>query len=100
MGSMTGSLVDYQAGLVQKILCDKYEKSHLNACHLLEGTICHILQHCGDSRGRFYQCEYSFDLSSIYPTMLSFMLSHGFIFVPGFLLLLVVILLAVIPEML
>ncbi len=60
--------MDQQVGLVQKILCDKSEYAHLNACHMLEGTICHLLQHCGDSRGRFDSCSFNFDIkAALYP---------------------------------
>ena len=93
--------LDYQVGLVQNILCDKNEKSHLNSCHLLEGTICHLLKHCGDPRHeRFHECEYTFDIKGLYPSMISFMLNHRFLFIPIFLLVVVFIGLAVIPEML
>ena len=37
--------------------------AHQNACHMMEGTICSILNHCGDSRGRFKGCIWKFDVS-------------------------------------
>lgn len=91
--------VDYQTGLVQKILCDKEEKAHQNACHLLEGTICHLLQHCGDKHARFDDCSWSFDLSTVYPSMISFVLNHRYIFFPCLLVVPIVISLAIIPEL-
>lgn len=58
-------LLDRQVGLVQKVLCERPELAHLHACHVLEGTVCHLLTHCGDHRRRFSGCSFSYDLRSI-----------------------------------
>lgn len=58
-------LLDRQVGLVQKILCERPELAHINACHVLEGTVCHLLKHCGDNRRRFSDCAFSYDLRSL-----------------------------------
>ena len=64
--------VDQQVGLVQKILCDKPEYAHLNSCHMLEGTMCHLLNHCGDKRNRFDYCSFDFDIQAVlYPLSIS-----------------------------
>jgi hypothetical protein len=91
--------IDQQVGLVQKILCDLDDKVHQNACHLLEGTICHLLEHCGDS-GRFQGCEFSFDLRALLPTLKTFLNSHRLVLVPVVLTVLIMFLLAIVPEIL
>ncbi|CAM9894670.1 unnamed protein product, partial [Chrysoparadoxa australica] len=48
--------VDSQTGLTQHIACRTEEKAAQFSCHLLEGTICELLNHCGDHRGRFTGC--------------------------------------------
>jgi hypothetical protein len=30
-----------------------------------QGTLCELLQRCGDTRGRFYGCDYSYQLSNL-----------------------------------
>jgi len=92
--------VDVQVGLVQQILCDNNDKAHQNACHLLEGTICHLLQHCGDSRRRFQEpfCESTYNIGAVFPSLLAFFTQHRIILFPSMLLALFMILLAVVPE--
>lgn len=90
--------VDHQVGLVQRIVCDKDDKAHQNSCHLLEGTICHILEHCGDRRHRFSSCEFTYDITAILPTILSLSNSHLVILLTTLLLGPVTIALAVIPD--
>jgi len=87
-------------GLVQKIICDKEEKAHQNACHLLEGTICHILQHCGDVHERFTDCNFTYDLNSFYPAVIKFIFEHKVIFIPVLLVFPIMVSLAIIPELL
>ncbi len=58
------SLVDEQVALVQKISCDKPESGMFMACHLIEGTICHLINNCGDDR--FDGCDYDFDVTEGY----------------------------------
>ena len=92
--------VDTQVGLVQRIQCDKKSQAHQNACHLLEGTICHLLEHCGDPRGRFQSCEYTYDLASMFPPLLRFAGRNKLILILGLLSVALIILLALIPEIL
>ncbi|CAN0547765.1 unnamed protein product, partial [Ectocarpus sp. 12 AP-2014] len=37
-------------GLIQLISCDTAGKALQLSCHMLEGTICDIIRHCGDDR--------------------------------------------------
>jgi hypothetical protein len=92
--------VDQQVGLIQKIMCDASDKSHQNACHLLEGTICHLLQHCGDDRGRFLDCSFSFNINAVVPFLERVIWTHKWIAIPLLLCLPIMIALAVIPEIL
>jgi len=93
------SSVDAQVGLVQLITCDKDSQAHMNSCHLLEGTICHLLEHCGDPRGRFTSCEFKFDISALLPSILQIVYKHKLIIVPVLLSIPAVVLLAVVPEL-
>jgi hypothetical protein len=90
--------IDHQVGLVQRILCDKDDKAHQNSCHLLEGTICHILEHCGDRRHRFASCEHTYDLAAVLPVILSMAQGNLALLVTIVLLGPITIALAVIPE--
>jgi lipase ATG15 len=92
--------LDQQVGLVQRILCDDHAKSHHNACHLLEGQICHLLEHCGDSRGRFVGCTADIDMAAVLPTLRSFLVRHRYIALPLMLLSPLLLALAVVPEIL
>jgi len=91
------SQIDVQVGMVQQLLCDDNHKSHQNACHSLEGTICHLVKHCGDPHGRFSTCRATFDLGAIYPSLASFVFHNRFMVVPAALLF-VMVLLALLPE--
>ena len=95
------SQIDNQVGLVQQILCDKEEKMHQNSCHLLEGTICHLLQHCGDGHNgaRFAGCHYEFDWRVIAPTLTSLRGSNCWLFLPLLFCVVVMVALAVVPEL-
>merc|ERR1711957_78993 len=62
-GDWVANAFDSQAGMVQKVGCDRSlagDRLHL-ACHMLEGTICHLLHHCGDHRHRWHKCNYTYD---------------------------------------
>eukprot|EP00928_Gymnodinium_smaydae_P045756 TRINITY_DN30462_c0_g1_i1.p1 TRINITY_DN30462_c0_g1~~TRINITY_DN30462_c0_g1_i1.p1 ORF type:complete len:972 (+),score=237.85 TRINITY_DN30462_c0_g1_i1:123-3038(+) len=52
---------DLHGGLVQTIVCDQKKTSFAAGCHLLEGSICHLLRHCGDKAERFDSCNHSYD---------------------------------------
>jgi hypothetical protein len=90
--------VDGQVGMVQKIQCDKPEASHKNACHMLEGTICHLLNHCGDVRKRFQSCEFEYDLAPLMPWLALFLSEHKLFLVPLGLLFPFAFLIAIIPD--
>ena len=94
------SQIDVQVGLVQQILCDHDSKAHQNSCHLLEGTICHLLKHCGDNRQRFVApfCESSFNIAAVYPSLVAYFFQHRLILLPLILIVLFLILLAIVPE--
>jgi hypothetical protein len=92
------TLVDRQVGLVQQILCDKYHAAHLSACHLLEETLCHLINHCGDDYDRFVQCSSTFDLKAIVPHLVSYLYSHTWILVPFVFMFIMMLALAIIPE--
>ena len=93
--------MDHQVGLVQRILCDKVDSAHLNACHLLEGTVCHLLQHCGDdSKRNLVACDYQFDMTAIAPVVMASMSAHKWIWLPMITFGVCVVALAVVPELL
>ena len=94
--------MDRQVGLVQQIQCEKPSQAHLNACHVLEGTICHLLKHCGDQRNRFDECEFSYDLGSVFllPALRTWAWERRLLLLPLILLGPMVIALAVLPDLL
>uniref|UniRef100_A0A7S2JYL0 Fungal lipase-type domain-containing protein n=1 Tax=Zooxanthella nutricula TaxID=1333877 RepID=A0A7S2JYL0_9DINO len=51
---------DGHGGLVQTLSCDQTSKSIAVGCHLVEGTICHLLRYCGDEARRFATCEHDY----------------------------------------
>jgi len=90
--------VDQQVGLIQKIMCDASDKSHQNACHLLEGTICHLMRHCGDDKDRFVDCSFSFNFNAVFPSLQRLVWKHRWIVGPVALTVPVIIGLAIVPE--
>ena len=86
---------------MQRILCDKVDSAHLNACHLLEGTLCHLLQHCGDDSPRaLLSCDYQFDIAAITPVVAASLIAHKWIGLPAAVFGMCVVALAVVPELL
>ncbi|GLD96496.1 hypothetical protein PINS_up005179 [Pythium insidiosum] len=59
------TLVDAQAGMIQKISCDTPHLSMQLSCHMLEGTLCNLLEHCGDPRQRIASCQFHHQITSI-----------------------------------
>lgn len=55
-------IFDDHGGLVQMMTCDKSEESLQLACHMLEGTICHLFNRCGDMRQRWTACAHEYVL--------------------------------------
>jgi hypothetical protein len=86
--------------MIQKIQCDKPELSHKNACHMMEGTVCHLINHCGDIRKRFESCTFDYDLSPITPTLIKFVSERRLFLVPLILAVPVLLVIAVIPDVL
>ncbi len=93
--------VDQQVGLIQNIQCD-HKDSSINsfACHLLEGTICHLVKHCGDPRGRFVGCDSTFELSAVGPSLRGLLWRNKWVSVPACLIAGGGMLLGIIPEFL
>lgn len=90
--------IDHQVGMVQQILCDRPDQAHIMTCHLLEGTLCHLIEHCGDKR--FQSCKYDFDVTHLAPSIMEFGLDNQFtrvIMIAGGLVALTVVL-AVVPA--
>jgi len=54
-------IFDAHGGLVQMLECERKEQSLLVSCHMLEGTICHLMKRCGDYRHRWHSCVHDFD---------------------------------------
>jgi len=65
-------IFDDHGGLVQMMTCDRSQESLELACHMLEGTICHIFDRCGDPLQRWDRCTHEYALKdTIKDTMLS-----------------------------
>jgi len=61
---------DKHGGLIQNVVCDRSQNVQLG-CHMLEGTICHLLQSCGDPDGRFIGCKHEYEPDSLMRWMAS-----------------------------
>lgn len=59
------TMIDVQAGMIQKIACDTPNLSMQLSCHMLEGTICNLLENCGDPRGRISACRFEHKITSV-----------------------------------
>jgi len=55
------SRFDTHGGFVQTVGCERSDLAPFGSCHLLESTICHLLEACGDSRQRWHQCNHTFE---------------------------------------
>nr|CCA13930.1 transmembrane protein putative [Albugo laibachii Nc14] len=58
------TLIDVQAGLIQKISCATPHLSMQLSCHMLEGTLCNLLEHCGDHKKRIAGCVFTHTITS------------------------------------
>lgn len=85
---------------MQRIQCDMAAHAHQMACHLLEGTVCHLLEHCGDGRGRFSGCTHEFDIAAVLPSLMQYVHQHRLVLLPLTLLGPIVLGLAIVPELL
>eukprot|EP00638_Chattonella_subsalsa_P002956 CAMPEP_0117742916 /NCGR_PEP_ID=MMETSP0947-20121206/5816_1 /TAXON_ID=44440 /ORGANISM="Chattonella subsalsa, Strain CCMP2191" /LENGTH=867 /DNA_ID=CAMNT_0005559501 /DNA_START=1023 /DNA_END=3626 /DNA_ORIENTATION=+ len=90
--------VDTQVGNIQNIMCKSSKLAIMNACHMLEGTICELLSHCGDDRNRFTGCQYEYNLGSLVPFFWGFIDDYIYWLLPGLALLFIFGALAIIPE--
>lgn len=79
-------------------MCDLSNKSHQNACHLLEGTICHLLEHCGDHRHRFLGCQYSFHFDALLPSLKGLLWEQRWILFPILAVVTLMVTFAIVPE--
>jgi len=61
-------IFDDHGGLVQMMTCDRSQESLELACHMLEGTICHLFNRCGDPQRRWDACAHEYVLKD---TMMS-----------------------------
>ncbi|OQR80755.1 transmembrane protein [Achlya hypogyna] len=59
------TMIDTQSGLIQRITCDSSHLSMQLSCHMNEGTLCNLVQHCGDHRGRFAACDFEHRVSTL-----------------------------------
>lgn len=60
-------MIDTQVGLIQLISCSTEGKALQLSCHMLEGTLCDLIKHCGDERGRFTDCAFEYNMSHLLP---------------------------------
>ncbi|CAM9261345.1 unnamed protein product [Ascophyllum nodosum] len=63
-------MIDTQVGLIQLISCSTSGQALQMSCHMLEGTICDIVRHCGDERGRFTDCKFEHNMAHLLPQVL------------------------------
>jgi len=57
------SRIDAQVGLLQIISCETSGQAMLLSCHMLESTICELINRCGDER--FSRCDFRFSFASV-----------------------------------
>ena len=57
-----------------------------------------LLQHCGDDRHRFVDCDFSFNINTVVPFLENVIWTHKWIAIPILLSFPVMIVLAAIPE--
>jgi len=56
-------ILDDHGGLVQMMTCDRSQESLQLACHMIESTICHIFNRCGDPWRRWDTCHHEYVLT-------------------------------------
>ena len=65
------TMIDAQAGMIQRISCNTPHLSMQLSCHMLEGTLCNLLEHCGDDdRKRIASCAFEHKISSVTDALL------------------------------
>ncbi|RHY33641.1 hypothetical protein DYB32_001473 [Aphanomyces invadans] len=47
------------------ITCDTPHLSMQLSCHMIQGTLCNLLDHCGDHRRRFASCQFEHRITSL-----------------------------------
>jgi len=61
-------IFDDHGGMVQMMTCDRSQESLELACHMLEGTICHLYNRCGDPLNRWEACTHEYVLKDTVKT--------------------------------
>ncbi|KAG7401138.1 hypothetical protein PHYBOEH_002696 [Phytophthora boehmeriae] len=64
------TMIDAQAGMTQKISCDTPHLSMQLSCHMLEGTLCNLVEHCGSARKRISSCLFKHNIAGATEDML------------------------------
>ncbi|KAG1696572.1 hypothetical protein DVH05_018265 [Phytophthora capsici] len=64
------TMIDAQAGMTQKISCDTPHLSMQLSCHMLEGTLCNLVEHCGSDRRRISSCLFEHNIAGATEDML------------------------------
>jgi hypothetical protein len=64
------TMIDAQAGMIQKISCDTPHLSMQLSCHMLEGTLCNLVEHCGSARRRISSCLFEHNIAGATEDML------------------------------
>ncbi|GMF42416.1 unnamed protein product [Phytophthora fragariaefolia] len=64
------TMIDAQAGMTQKISCDTPHLSMQLSCHMLEGTLCNLVEHCGSARRRISSCLFEHNIAGATEDML------------------------------
>ncbi|KAG6590915.1 Transmembrane protein [Phytophthora cinnamomi] len=64
------TMIDAQAGMTQKISCDTPHLSMQLSCHMLEGTLCNLVEHCGSARHRISSCLFEHNIAGATEDML------------------------------
>eukprot|EP00611_Tribonema_gayanum_P001910 TRINITY_DN11405_c0_g1_i1.p1 TRINITY_DN11405_c0_g1~~TRINITY_DN11405_c0_g1_i1.p1 ORF type:complete len:963 (+),score=216.15 TRINITY_DN11405_c0_g1_i1:3-2891(+) len=92
-------MIDTQVGLVQTVTCKASAKALQGACHLLEVTLCELIDHCGDNRGRFTGCEWEYNLGNLVPFFIDTLRARMSTWLaPGIALVLIIVALLIVPE--
>ncbi|CAM9629153.1 unnamed protein product [Discosporangium mesarthrocarpum] len=89
-----------QVGLIQTITCSTSGKALQLSCHMLEGTLCDLIRHCGDNRGRFTDCKFEYNMSHLFPHVLGYLQNKVTWVVCAVAMISIIIALFVVPELL
>jgi hypothetical protein len=71
------TMIDTQSGLIQRITCDSSHLSMQLSCHMIEGTLCNLLQHCGDPHlRRFASCVFEHKITTLSEDLFDMIFVH------------------------